>query len=535
MKGLPSSDPLVGRTLHHFRVICPIGAGGMGRVYRAHDLSLDRPVALKIIAEEVSLDPAKRDRFVREARAQAKLTHPNVVSIFYVGEQEGLLFFAMELVEGEALDVPLRQGGRLPWPEALAAVISAGEALHAAHHRGVVHRDVKPSNLLRDADGTVKIADFGLAKIWAPGQVAGAGPDPGDALGDTAMDLSPLVPGTPQPGASKALPAVTRPDSPSQTGPNQGSVGSRPFGSRTPGSGDEQLTQAGAVLGSPLYLSPEQADGQAADHRSDMYSLGATLFHLVAGRPVFEAKSATGVLGMHLSAPVPSLRKVAPEAGVPKRLEKVVRRLLAKRPEDRYSTWEEALAALREAQPQNVARAGFWVRGFAFWVDFGLMSIPVVFLRWVGVVMAAAYLVLSLWLFGCTFGKWLFRLRVRTDEGERLGLGRALLRLVCQCWVAGVLIPLRFVSTSVFGTSHLDFDDPVVAGNQAMAVIVVVCASVAFAFYIFGYLWAGIRRHKAAWHDLWSRTRVVYDLPEAGAAPRSQRRGGTHGRPGRRG
>lgn len=508
-------DPMVGRTLHHFRIMGCIGVGGMGRVYRAHDLSLDRPVALKVIAESVSRDSAQRDRFVREARAQAKLTHPNVVSIYYVGEhhsdtEDGQLFFAMELVEGEALDAPLARGERMAWPEALSAALAAGEALKLAHHRGVVHRDVKPSNLLRDRTGLVKIADFGLAKTRAAVQGQSEDPWGPEALDTTALDGEPMVPG--DLAASPTDGALGRAASGHDSGPmvpgSSGRVGSA--------GGDAQLTRQGALMGSPLYMSPEQADGQAVDHRSDMYSLGATLFHLVAGRPVFEAKSASGVIGMHLAAPVPSLRRVAPEAGVPERVDRLVQRLLAKRPEDRFATWEEVLSALREAQPQAVASAGFWVRGVAFFVDQALVAIPMALFGWAGMAVAGAYFVLAWWLWGASLGKWLFRLRVRTDEHEKLTLPRALLRLLCQYWFLGLMVLMGIVGYGVFGRAVIDLGDPDLAPHRWVAILMLVVISFSGLAYFLGFLWAGIRRHKAAWHDLWSRTRVVYDLPESG-------------------
>jgi len=483
------ADPLLGRILHHFRVEQRIGAGGMGRVYRAHDLSLDRPVALKVIAEQISADPEQRDRFIREARAQAKLNHPNVVGIYYIGEQDGQLFFAMELVQGEALDAPLGRGERILWPEAVEAALAVAEALRLAHERAIVHRDIKPSNLLRDRSGLVKVADFGLAK--AQGVVTG--PTAAEAaLAVTAADSAPWVPGA-------------------QPGHGSGS-----------GSSDAALTRQGAVVGSPLYLSPEQGQGEAVDQRSDIYSLGATLYHLIAGRPVFEAKSAPAVIGMHLGAPVPSLRRVAPEAAVPKRLDRILQRMLAKDPGERFQSWDEVIDALQGARPQAVASAGFVVRGIAGLVDYGLVAAPLALFGVFGVVLAGLYYQLCWWLWrGKSVGKWIFRLRIRTDENDRVGFLRCLLRLVALWWGAIVMSVLGLITWAVFGQTSLDLSDPEVRPKWLAVVLIVLLVLTAVA-WVLGFLWALIRRHKRAWHDLWSGTMVVYDLPEARGLVRSR-------------
>lgn len=213
-----ADDPLIGTRLHHFEVGELIGRGGMGAVYRARDLSLDRPVALKVIAGELAQHPLVRERFVREARAQARLNHHAVVPIYYIGQQQDLYFFAMELVEGAALDQRLEGNEPLDDEEAIDLLEQVASALRLAQQRGIVHRDIKPSNLLVDTEGRVKVADFGLAK------------------------------------------AVDKPD-------------------------DASLTQKGEVLGTPLYMAPEQGQGEATDHRADIYALGATFYHLCTGRP----------------------------------------------------------------------------------------------------------------------------------------------------------------------------------------------------------------------------------------------------------
>ena len=190
-------DPLIGRHIDHFEIRGLLGEGGMGRVYLAHDLSLDRPVALKLLRRELASNPALIARMVDEARAQARLQHPNVVTIYYIGKFEGASYFVMEYVRGKTLAEVLENGGPLSWGDALECVIQTARALNAAHNRGMIHRDVKPSNLLL-AELTalaqrpeIKVADFGLATLGepvegrfvgtpfyaAPEQLAGAAPD----------------------------------------------------------------------------------------------------------------------------------------------------------------------------------------------------------------------------------------------------------------------------------------------------------------------------------------------------------------------
>jgi tRNA A-37 threonylcarbamoyl transferase component Bud32/uncharacterized RDD family membrane protein YckC len=192
-----SDDPLIGRHIDHFEIRGLLGEGGMGRVYLAHDLSLDRPVALKLLRRELADNPSLIARLVDEARAQARLQHPNVVTIYYIGSVEGASYFVMEYVRGRTLAEVLEQEGPLSWGDALEYVIQTARALAAAHGRGMIHRDVKPSNLLLSTVSApaqrpeVKVADFGLATLGeqvegrfvgtpfyaAPEQLGGAAPD----------------------------------------------------------------------------------------------------------------------------------------------------------------------------------------------------------------------------------------------------------------------------------------------------------------------------------------------------------------------
>jgi WD40 repeat protein len=260
-----------------YRVVRRLGAGGMGTVWLAEHAVMNRPVAVKVIRPDLLARPGAADRFLREVRAAAKLHHPNIVTAYDAEPAGDSCLLVMEYVEGETLAERVK-AGPLPAAEACRAVRDAARGLAHAHAAGLVHRDVKPHNLIRAADGTVKVLDFGLAGVGA---------------GD---------------GAAR---------------------------------GGDGLTGAGMVAGTPDYIAPEQAaDPHAADARADIYGLGCTLYHLLAGRPPFPAGSVVEKLRAHetrMPDPIPDL---------PPGLAEVLAKMLAKRPEDRYQTAEELLAAL---------------------------------------------------------------------------------------------------------------------------------------------------------------------------------------------
>ena len=217
-----------GTRLGHYIVGAPLGAGGMGEVYRATDTRLGREVALKILPAELARDPDRLVRFRREARAVAALNHVHIVTLYSVEEADGVHFLTLELVEGQSLDQVI-SSGPLPADRILALGAALADALAAAHDKGVVHRDLKPSNVMLAADGRVKVLDFGLAKVE-------------DALNDAAM--------------ATAL-----------------------------------QTREGVVMGTVPYMSPEQVTGRPVDHRTDIFSLGVMLYELASGRRPFEGAS----------------------------------------------------------------------------------------------------------------------------------------------------------------------------------------------------------------------------------------------------
>lgn len=274
-----------------------IGRGGMGTVYLARQLSLDRAVALKVMSKRWSCDPIFVARFTREAYAAAQLSHPNIVHIHDIGETNGTRFFSMEYVRGRTLADVLKLRGKLDPETAVGYVLQAARGLKHAHDRGMIHRDVKPDNLLLDDQGLVKVADLGLVK-------------------------------TPS----------TRREDDRLTGRSSGS-----------GSGlsalPDDMTGARIALGTPAYMSPEQCrDAAAVDHRADIYSLGCTLYVLVTGRPPFEGTTAVELMTKHAyDALVPPEQIVA---RVPKEVSAIIQRMMAKNADDRFQSMSEVIRTL---------------------------------------------------------------------------------------------------------------------------------------------------------------------------------------------
>jgi RND family efflux transporter MFP subunit len=295
-----------------YRLIELLGAGGMGAVFKAEHLLMKRTVAVKVINRALFTDPAVAGRFAREMEAAGKLTHPNIVHAYdaeWIGDTH---FLAMEYVEGVSLARLLSQHGPLSVAQACSYMRQAACGLEHAHERGMVHRDIKPQNLMVTAEGQVKILDFGLARFVLETAPAGALPAPAGA--DTAVG---------------------------------GAEGNTPV---------EPLTQVGTVMGTPAYIAPEQArDPHTADIRADIYSLGCTLYDLLTGRPPFPAGNARQKVIGHLCEAPRSLLELRPE--VPCELAQVVDRMLAKVPAQRYQTPAEVVAALQPWAQEATAGA----------------------------------------------------------------------------------------------------------------------------------------------------------------------------------
>jgi hypothetical protein len=260
----------------HFRVVKLLGRGGMGDVYLARDTRLDRLVAVKTLRPEVAaLHPNVTQRFLQEARSAAKLTHSNVVQIYFSGVEGETPYFAMELVQGRSLRETLEEDGPFPVDKALDCALQAAKGLRAAAENGIAHRDIKPANLMIDAEGTVKIADFGLAK-----------------------------------NLESSL----------------------------------ELTQSGALVGTPYYMSPEQSEGDDVSFRSDIYSLGATLYHLLAGRPPFQADTPARLMLKHITEPLPRTPEMVKMLGGA--VFSLLEKMMAKNAAARHASYDELISEL---------------------------------------------------------------------------------------------------------------------------------------------------------------------------------------------
>jgi len=267
---------LVGQTLGQCRMIERIGRGGMAIVYRAYQLPLDRYVAVKVLPAYLAHDPNFATRFQREAKAIAKLSHPHILPVHDFGQEGELGYIVMRYVEGGTLKEML--GQPLALNQVVDIIAQIGDALDYAHQQGIIHRDIKPTNVLMDRGRWAFLSDFGLAKMTA----------------DTA-----------------------------------------------------QITRTGMGMGTPAYMSPEQAQGEEVDERSDIYSLGIMLFEMLTGQVPFDADTPLAVLVKHLSAPLPLPRKVNPD--IPEPVEQVILKATAKASEDRYQRVSEMMDALRWA------------------------------------------------------------------------------------------------------------------------------------------------------------------------------------------
>jgi TolB-like protein/Tfp pilus assembly protein PilF len=312
----PRSVVSPGQMIGRYRVLSHLGAGGMGEVYLAQDPRLGRRIALKLLPRELSHDPARLQRFEREARAASQLAHPNVCVIHEIEDTaDERRFIAMEYVEGESLRQVLERhraaGTRMPLDEALDIALQVAAGLGAAHAAGIVHRDVKPENVMRRPDGLVKVLDFGLAKL-----------------------VEASAPGSARPGSSSVQ------------------------------------TEAGTVLGTVLYMSPEQARALPLDARTDVWSLGVVLYELLAGQPPFEGDTAADVMVSILDRQPPMLTALVPE--LPGEIQSVIERALQKEPEARYPSMREFASGLTGlpqgkaldtgTRPQPRSRAQPWWR-----------------------------------------------------------------------------------------------------------------------------------------------------------------------------
>jgi eukaryotic-like serine/threonine-protein kinase len=275
-----------GTKLGSYEIVEPLGAGGMGEVYRARDTRLDRDVAIKVLLTNLSSDPSLKQRLEREAKAVSKLSHPHICTLHDIGHQDGIDFLVMELVEGESLEQRLVKGP-LPADQTIRYAAQIADALAKAHKRGFTHRDLKPGNIMLTKSGA-KLMDFGLAKQSGPAPLAAA-------LTEMTMDQA-------------------------------------------------KLTGEGTIVGTFQYMAPEQLEGKEADARTDIFALGEVIYEMATGKPAFSGKSRASLIAAILTTEPPSISELQPL--VPSTLERVVRKCLAKDPDDRWQSASDLASEL---------------------------------------------------------------------------------------------------------------------------------------------------------------------------------------------
>jgi len=274
-----SSSNLIGTKLDDYQIMRRLGRGGMADVYVAMHQTLERQVALKVLRRQLASDASYVERFRREARAAAKLNHPNIVHVYEVGRSQEYHYIAQELIDGGNLKDEVERSGPLTPDAAVEVLRAVSSALVAAHQAGITHRDIKPENILRSQRGEIKVADFGLARV---------------------------------------------------------------------GTGND-LTQVGLTMGTPRYMSPEQVQGKTADSRSDLYSLGCTMYFLLSGRPPFEADDALAIAVQHMHETAAPLAKTRGRNDMPDWLIAIISRLMSKAPTDRFGSASQILSAIEQS------------------------------------------------------------------------------------------------------------------------------------------------------------------------------------------
>lgn len=278
-------DILINQVIGGCRIVKKIGQGGMGVVYLAHHLALNKKVAVKILPDSFAREDERVQRFIREARSAAQLEHSNIIQIYNIAKHDNFYFIVMQYVDGQSLAGLIKETGKISLFRALDIIKEVALALSVAHRKGIIHRDIKPENIMVTPDGQVKLMDFGLARVL-----------------NVANNLS----------------------------------------------------RTGDILGTPYYLPPEQARGEKADGRADIYSLGATLYYMLSGRKPFEGDSTITIILKHLNEKPPPITQANPE--IPEIVSQLISRMLEKDPARRYQSADELIQSVNLCQDAIAAK-----------------------------------------------------------------------------------------------------------------------------------------------------------------------------------
>jgi non-specific serine/threonine protein kinase len=328
---------MIGQTLSRYKLTGMLGEGGMGVVYRAEDSELGREVALKLLPAEMADNPKRLERFRREAKAVAAINHPNIVTIHSIESTENTHFLTMELVEGESLDHLIPPGG-MPLAKVFEIAVPLADALSSAHERGIVHRDLKPANVMITHENRIKVLDFGLAKLVE---------DPDTETGDAALTAVPT-----------------------------------------------ELTAEGMVMGTAPYMSPEQVEGQAMDHRTDIFSLGIVLYEMATGKRPFAGDTSAALVSSILRDSPPTVTEI--KESLPRHLARIIQHCLEKDPEARYQSAKDVrneLKSLRREVDSGSVTTGSgaihisapqptWTRRYGLWAAAGVAAIVILAAGW---------------------------------------------------------------------------------------------------------------------------------------------------------
>jgi serine/threonine protein kinase len=494
-------------TIGDIRLQRELGQGGMGTVYLGYDRVLNRSVAVKVTMAGEHESREAIERFRREAKLAAKLDHPNITKVYRVGMWKNQPFMEMEYVDGETFQQVVKRDGSIPVEQAWNWILQAAIGLREAANQGVIHRDIKPSNLMVSKEGLVKVMDFGISKSIDEELESDQPESP--TMSESSTDVEPW------------LADVLDLDDPNATLNPSG----KPIAPwmKAALENNPSLTRTGAMLGTPQYMSPEQAQCKQVDARSDIYSLGLTLYYLLAGRPAFESPSMYDLLMRQCSEPPPPLD----DQVLGDKQREVLERMIAKRPEDRYKDYQQLIDALQATQAPEDRVPGRNRRMNASLIDvvvllslyIAVFALPSEIMTCLsGIALSVIYLIGIPCFLGDSLSHRCFRLVVQTRRGEIPHWIRSSLRQLAKY---GPFVAFIYWMTFVV---FLEMGGEANGTATVMIVFPLYAALGFFSIYciISYYAVAAWNLNRRAIHDLLAGTRIVY-RPPSGNKSKSRR------------